>query len=151
MATMLDVARETRANLKQMARGDDIIWTLRDDAPEWVAEVVYAAHGDMMPDDWRYGCIVDCLDAIIDDDGDTDAALAGLEPDIYTGALLAWVSSGGRTGYCDDALERLGVPDSLAQLLSWGQSYEIEETFDLLAAALEERAAETEDEETDGD
>jgi hypothetical protein len=34
---------------------------LRDGAPEWVRDLVHAAHGEFLPDDWRYDKIQEAL------------------------------------------------------------------------------------------
>ena len=47
---------------------------LKDGAPEWVTDLVHDAHGDMLPDDWRYSVIQDALETIADSDDPEDAS-----------------------------------------------------------------------------
>ena len=74
---------------------------VKDGSPEWVTELVHAAHDDMLPDDWRYEKIADALEYIAEvDDPDDSGEFADQAVDIYTGARLAWLASHlSRPGY----------------------------------------------------
>ena len=100
--------------------GDKIV-VLKDDAPEELKELVRDAHGDMLPDDYKYRFIEDALGNFADYD-DPDSAIDEMESDVYTSDLTEWLnSSNNRVYYLSDALSEYGVNDgfqalSLAQL-----------------------------------
>ncbi len=136
-------------------RGDETIVTLRDDAPDWVRNLVYRAHGDMLPDDYRYRWTRDALECIEesgeesrDDLDDYAGEFADTAVDVYTGARLAWLASHlSRPGYCDEAADDLGA-DGLdtVERIGLGQYVESREVFELVANALEdEREARADD------
>lgn len=102
---------------------------LKADAPEWMTDAVHAAHGDMMPDDWRYQAIraaaLDMADLSDDDDPDDLAheRCDGLT-DIYTADLTAWLASAtARREYCDDAVSEglIVADDDIIKRLQVGQ------------------------------
>lgn len=133
--------RSTRDN------GDTFV-KLSADAPEWMTEVVRAAHDDMLPDDWRYDCVREACGFIHDRDGD-DMDDAGHEfaddVDVYNSNLLAWVSSNlTRMSYVDDAISEY-QPDSLAKALMAGQAEERREVFEAVLSALQDVADEMDD------
>lgn len=123
-----------------------------DDAPEWVGGLVRHAHGNFMPDDWRYKCIRDALDFIAES---TEAELAELvdlahdfadRADVYNADLLRWVASSlRRMGYVDEAMQEHGA-QSLGIALQQGQYLERREVCELVLDALRERLDEIEDE-----
>lgn len=117
---------------------------VRDDAPAWVGTLVHAAHGDLLPDDWRYETIRDALAAIADstlgEDYDEAHAFAD-DADIYNSDLLAWVGSNlTRGSYVDEAREEYGEPRDFYHSIQMGQYMERREVFDAVLAALTERA-----------
>lgn len=123
----------------------DKFMRVADGAPEWVSHLAMYAHGNMMPDDWRYRFISDAVDAISEmvDDGDEDAIQdrgREWEPSVYNAALLEWLSSNlHRIGYVDEAVEELehssrGVMGDIAM----GQYEEFQETFNLVCEFLDE-------------
>lgn len=143
-------------NLTERKRdnGDTFI-SLKDDAPEWMREACRAAHGGMMPDDWRYQFILKVASAIADlDDGnpDDDRDIDDLRHEavdgavsVYTSDLTAWLASHvERVGYCDEAFsEGLASIDTGAiGLLQAGQYAEIDEVWGQLVAALEGEVSE---------
>lgn len=142
MATIKALAGELYRAFEAKTRDNgDAFYCLKDGSPEWMTDVIRAAHdnANMLPDDWRYAAIHDAAGIIEDAD---DLERAGDEfaddVDVYNGALLAWAASHlSRMAYCDEAMEDFGKPESLAQLLMWGQSRERREVFDQLVAALE--------------
>jgi hypothetical protein len=74
---------------------------------EPLRDLIYKAHGDMLPDDWRYRFIEEALDAIAEADDEDEAEL---EPSIYTHDLTGWLASrADRYGYCDEWLDEFGV------------------------------------------
>lgn len=122
---------------------------LIDDAPEWVGDLVREAHGDYMPDDWRYSTIREALEFIgesMDGVADLDDAACDFAGghDVYTATLLAWVASDlQRTAYVDAAIQE--GARTLAEALMRGQYEERREVFGAVLMALEERAEELED------
>jgi hypothetical protein len=123
----------------------DTFYKLADGSPEWMTDAVHAAHGDMMPDDWRYACIRGLCSSIADssDPEDERGEIVDGEVDVYNAALVAWLGSNlWRGAYCDDAMQELGAPSSVWDLLRQGQYQEADETFGLLVAALEGEVSE---------
>ena len=123
----------------------DKFYKLADGSPEWMGDAVMAAHGDMMPDDWRYACIRGLCSSIADssDLDDERGEIVDGEVDVYNAALVAWLGSNlWRGSYCDDAMQELGTPSSVWDLLRQGQYQEADETFGLLVAALEGEGSE---------
>ena len=132
---------------KRKEDDEKMITITKDDAPEWVKDMVHAAHGDMMPDDYRYEFITDALYALEAND-DADRARDELEPDIYTSDLTAWLHSrNDRMSYVDDARAEYGDTGdvSTSDALMRGQLMEKLEVFDAVHAALDERADELND------
>ena len=114
-----------------------------DGAPDWLTDLCREAHGDMFPDDWRYEFIEDALTDLENDD-DEAPDLDTLYP--YTADRMNWLASNlNRPGYCDEAAEEFGIEsEKVLDLIAWGMTQEIRETFDLVKGFLEERAEELE-------
>jgi hypothetical protein len=164
--TLASVAKEARALFStDNPRG---VWSITDheNEPEWVRDLCYAAHGgsgpaSMLPDDYRYGWIVDALDCFEDcgaedlDDATSQAddRIGELEADIYTHALTAWVGSHGfRPSYCDEAVAEYGMEsaDTITRL-QLGQLAEMREVYHSVLHSLSERVTELQDEAEDED
>ncbi len=117
---------------------------LKDGRPDWVQELVFDAHGDFMPDDWRYSCIRSALE-FISEGGDDEGEFADAEVDVYTGARLQWLSSSLlRLSYCDQAADEYGLDSAsestdLADRIGMGQYVEACEVFGLVMKSLESR------------
>lgn len=127
----------------------ELIRILKDGTPDWVLKLVHAAHGDMLPDDWRYSWIEDALSAV-----ESEGEDATLEPDIYTSNLTRWLHSrADRHAYCDEAVESGLLPADAGMIarLQGGQAVEQVEVMgsvlESLAARLEEVESEQDDEE----
>jgi hypothetical protein len=126
---------------------------VKDGSPEWVTDLVREAHGDFLPDDWRYGCIQSALEFIADTDEPDDGAaeFADGYVDVYNGARVAWLDSSiHRGGYCDEALHEFGPVDGdrgVFGLLGLGQYMEASEVYGLVLQALADVA---DDGEADG-
>jgi len=146
--TTAELAAEAYAWLETATRDDGTEYThQKDGAPEWLKELVYAAHGDFGPDDWRYDAIHSALGAI--DDAGVDADLDELEHewadghvDVYTAARFAWLASNlNRQSYCDEAREEFGLDGSdIAEQIGSGQYFEAREVFQSVRSSLEELA-----------
>lgn len=113
--------------------------TLRDAAPEWVRELVYAAHGEMLPDDWRYATIDAAVQYIAETDEPDAGEFADTAVDTYNADRLKWLASSlERAGYCDQAADELGLTaGSIMERIGWGQYEEACEVFNLTLSALE--------------
>lgn len=156
MTTIQELAGAAYGQFETRQRGDDTIITLRDDAPDWLGELVHDAHGDMLPDDWRYATIRAALgfihDATTDGEDIHDATheFADGNVDIYNGQRTAWLASNlNRAAYCDDALDEFGIGDGsrgVFDLIGLGQYQESLEVFGSVAHSLQERYDELEDE-----
>lgn len=108
--------------------------------PQWVITVIREAHGDFLPDNWRYIFIYEALQALHENDGDEDVARDAYDMDeeVYTSNLLEWVSSNlQRVGYCDDTFDTYGPPSNLVELLQRGRRDERLEVFDQVTLGLE--------------
>ena len=156
MTTLATLAGETYAQRERITRNDgSVCETLKDGAPEWMTDVFHAAHGDMLPDDWRYACAfaacseiadVDLDDA--DDAGDAGHEFADSYVDTYTAARLQWLASNlNRLAYCDEACEEgLCAADAdIADRIGAGQYVEALEVFNAVVGALAERVEELTD------
>ena len=105
MQTFIQIVEEAAGCFTVSTRNDGKKFTHTADAPEWIQRMCSAAHGDMMPDDWRYEHISAVLDAI-KDYGSGDAEPDDLDEwrheivdglvDIYTHNLTAWSYSNQR-------------------------------------------------------
>jgi hypothetical protein len=145
-ATLETVAREAYDALETRTRDDGTEYVARrDNAPEWVQDLCFAAHGDMLPDDWRYACIRAALGSIVDDGYDEDDGahtFADAHTDVYTGRLTEWLGSHlYRPGYCDDATEEYGegIDGGIVATIARGQYAEALEVYGLVVDALRER------------
>jgi hypothetical protein len=153
--TQTEVTLETLAkeagsyftNGERIGDTGSLIRILKDGTPEWVRELVQAAHGGMGPDDFRYDWIEDALSAVENEGED-----ASLEADTYTSDLTRWLHSrADRYAYCDEAVESgLVTPDAgmIAQLQG-GQAVEQAEIVSLVLDALNTRLEEVESEQED--
>src|SRR5262245_54715685 len=54
---------------------DEVIWKTKDGTPQWVNDLIYEAHGTMLPDDWRYETIHSALSHISDSDAEDERGL----------------------------------------------------------------------------
>lgn len=146
MHTVQSVAAEANAFLYRDTQQDKVL--PQKDAPQWFTDLCHHAHGDMLPDDWRYEFIQDALNAL-ENDGDDENG-----PDLddvypYTADRLNWLASRlDRHGYCDEAAEDIGEsPKQILDLIALGMDRELREVFDL----IRERLAKIEDERTEAD
>ena len=119
---------------------DGYFYIRKDDAPEWVVEIVREAHdnGDMFPDDYKYQFVVDALEALADsDDVDNARSIMHDGVDITTSRLLHWVQSHGyRKAYAADHIQEFN-PETLDAILMGGQYMERDEVFQIVLSAIE--------------
>lgn len=112
------------------------IVTTTDDKPEWITELCHEAHGDFMPDDWRYEMIHDALLELEESEPD----VYNIEPPIYNAERLAWLGSHlERAGYCDEAMRELSHADRCDILDCIGAGYlcEFREVYGTVETFLE--------------
>jgi len=131
-----DLAIEASKYFTTGERGNgETFYKTTDDCPQWVTELVRNAHGDFLPNDYRYRWIAYALDAFSQyEDGHN--AIDEVQPDVYNFDLLQWVSSNlYRMAYVDEAIQN-GAQD-LATALTWAQSDEIRETYQRVLESLE--------------
>ena len=142
--TIEQLAAEMNAQLESKVRDNgESFACLKDGRPDWMEEAAHAAHGDMLPDDWRYEFIEDALTQM--ENGDTD-------PDdisqryCRTHQQTGWLHSrNDRHDYCDEVRENYGEWTSgIMALIAAGMQAEYEETFRLLYEFLENRVSDIE-------
>ena len=116
-------------------------WTHNRCAPEWIGELCNTAHGDMLPDDYRYRFIVQALDAL-EEAEDVDEAGQDWEFEPYLARLADWLGSHNhRFSYCDDWADEMGQPEDTYHLLAGGHLQERLEALDLVRGSLEAHLA----------
>lgn len=129
--------------------GDSFV-RVKDGAPDWVTDLVYDAHGDFLPDDWRYACIRSALDWLAGSESSIDDAneFADGEVDAYTANRFAWLSSNlSRQAYVDEAVDEFGAPDefSIADAVGLGQYMEAQEVYQSVLESLTALAGQDEE------
>lgn len=124
----------------ERANGEEYIYT--EDAPEWVAEMVREAHGDMMPDDWRYRFVRDVLSHLSDGESAEDVQYASADNDYpYTAERTAWLSSrNDRMQYLDAAMGLDGITGGAGYLLGVAMIAERAEVAEVVSSHLSRRA-----------
>ena len=146
---MHELAREARGYFEKRQRDNgEGFWSFNSETtPEWVWDLARDAHGDMLPDDWRYAYIVESLDEIAETDAEEVGDMDPCEPDIYNSDRLTWLASNlERPGYCDQAMQDFGVhPTDTLEIIGIGQAYERDEVRALVWAFLERRAEDMEE------
>lgn len=125
----------------------------KDGTPDWVTDVIYAAHGEMLPDDRTYSLVQDALELIANGASeDSDHEFADSAVDVYTSDRFAWLASNlNRQSYVDEARESgLADPDSdIADLIGAGQYVEAQTVYAAVYRALEDHLADVEAESDD--
>tara|TARA_R100000963_G_C4633089_1_gene97713 strand:+ start:609 stop:1082 length:474 start_codon:yes stop_codon:yes gene_type:complete len=101
---------------------------LKDDAPQWIADAVRAAHGDRLPCDWIYkqcdAIASDIRQAILHDDIWPDDLADRIRPeaDDFTATLTAWLADDIRNlDYCNQWADEMGGTGDLCAMISGGQ------------------------------
>jgi hypothetical protein len=150
MPTIQQLAKEFTSRFEKEVRGYKSEYYRVKDGQETpdLLNLCREAHGDMLPDDWRYAFIVESLGILADCDR-PDHADSLIEADIYTGELTEWLHSHtSRLGYCDSAVSKYGSapePFSTFDLLQWGQLAEKQEVFYSVLSSLHSLADEDEE------
>lgn len=148
-ATISQLAKEAAGFFTRSTRpdGETTYVHLLNGRPDWVQELARDAHGDFLPDDWKYATIEAALDHIGDGDYETadDAREAAQEfadgaVDVYTSDRYEWLSSNlRRGGYVDQARDDFGASDSHVDDIGRGQYLEAQEIYEAVVDALETR------------
>lgn len=145
MTTKTELAKALYEALITDKRNDGTEFVkLVDGSPEWMADVIRAAYGDMGPDDYRYQMIGEVAGrmAYSDDWENQDSQLCDDLVDIYNADRVKWLASHlSRAFYCDEAQdEGLVAPDTdMYQRIGIGQFMEYREIFGALVREFEQR------------
>ena len=113
-------------------------YKLIDGHPPELLTLVRNAHGEMMPDDWKYRFIYEALTSISES---SDPEEPELEPDPLHYDLLKWLSSRtDRCSYIDEYVEEFGSPAAFDTMLliGLGQLREMEEVYWSVLSSLQE-------------
>lgn len=159
MTTLVQLAKQMQDRFKVVVRDDNSsIWVLKDDAPEWMTDVMYEVHdaGASLPNDTVYDLAHDCVNAIAELDEDADEeeatdAINEIEPEYRTWQLFLWAAEWSE--YIDELGEEFGgtmikSSSDLFDMFRMAQMLHIEHIGGLLVEALKEHAAdEPEDDE----
>ena len=109
---------------------------------ETYQEFFHHAHGDMLPDDFRYKMIHSILQEMDDTEEYDDLCIDDLIP-IYTNELISWLDSNiTRLSYCDQYLEEYVAISDTISLLSGGYMMELQEVYYLIVEWLDENTDE---------
>jgi hypothetical protein len=130
--------------------GEEFVKT-KDGRPDWLENLIFTAHDDMLPDDYRYKFIEKSLQYISDQDEDADLDCPEIEADSYTSDLTKWLHSrNDRVCYLTEALETFGIKDGFAAL-QLAQLREREEVFYSVLNSLRELCEEEQEDEEEQD
>jgi hypothetical protein len=146
--TVNELAREALEWFETGTRnnGEEFVKT-KEGRPDWLENLIFTAHGNMMPDDYRYKFIEDALQYISDQDEDADLDRPEIEADTYTSDLTKWLNSrNDRVYYLSEALEEYGTNDGF-QALYLAQLCERGEVYDSVLSSLRELCGAQEGEE----
>lgn len=143
--TARDAAREAARWFETKTREDGTSFVaLRDGRPEWLVDLVRAAHGPMLPDDRIHDLAHACVLFVRDEDDYDDRADEWADGccDTYSADLFEWAGShAARLGFVEEAREEWG--EEGATVLEWfqrGQYLEAREVFGSVVSSLEDAA-----------
>ena len=115
--SVVELAKQMAAAFEMLKRDNgQQFWTLKDDAPGWMTDIVHAAH-TRMPNDAEYDMLRDCVNALAEcepdsDDDDWTDAISEIEPEHRTYALYVYAYE--FSGFVDEALSE-GDPVTLTE------------------------------------
>jgi hypothetical protein len=129
---------------KRTRENGDKYLCLKDDKPEWVYKLVYAAHYDgysyQLPNDYRYEFIYDALTIISeneDHDDQYEAIWNSIDENTYD--LTGWLHSrNDRYSYCEEAMKDYSNQSEFMQILRDGQFKERNEVYQSVLESLED-------------
>jgi len=129
-------------------------WKLTDNRPDWVHDMVREAHGNMLPDDWKYQMIWEVLSALGEYECDPYDEFSVLEETyimapVYTSDLLDYHGSHAeRIGRVDDLLLEAsdggGHYGMLSDLIAAAWLHECQEVWSSVVQSLENQVKEEE-------
>lgn len=131
--TLQELAREALDHFAPVIRpvSGEKIHVVSDDAPQWVRDMVKAAHGEVLPDDFIYDEVHQSLWQFHLEGDEAGPSIANP----YTSGLTRWLASSlHRIEYLESALE-CGQP-SVFELLTAAQQMEINFIHDEVRGAL---------------
>lgn len=154
MATFHELAEQMSKAFEGGKRDNgDEFRKLKQDSPDWMQAVVRNAHGDMLPDDFRYRFIESAVDHFAEEDSDPDDYGEGVDSavPVYNATRLQWIASNlRRANYVDDAVSEFGMEDfNLFQALGYGLYAEISEVFGQVSQALQDMVAADQEEDSE--
>lgn len=112
--------------------------TFKESVPQWVKDIVFAAHDDMLINDYSYEYANDALEAIAETDTRDDAQeYMDNRTEIHNAELIKWLASNlGRAEYVNEAVENYGYKD-LYSALQFGMMLERSKVLDIVWDGLE--------------
>ena len=130
-------------------------WHTNDVRPAWLDDIVYHAHGEILPDDFIYQSLqaafvwlVEALDhASYEGDVPDPMDFADAHTDAYNADLAAWLASHVLRGsFVDEAREEYGndLDASIWTLIARGQHMELQRIAAVVIEGVEQRADEEE-------
>jgi hypothetical protein len=132
--TIQELARQYADMFITAQRDNEETYLTLRDSNDNLMSLIRDAHGDMMPDDFKYQFIHEALEAIAETDDIDDI---NLEPDCYNRDLVKWVSSNLiRASAVDEAVENYSYK-CFYSALRMGQSAEKEEVLYFVRSSLE--------------
>lgn len=141
MKDLQELAEEAGKLFIKANRPDGSQFTKLDhSAPEWLSDLVREAHGEMLPDDYKYEFIEEALSAIEDNYNKDQASDNVYEQlDTVTSRLTRWLASSiARVAYCDEVLENSSI-ETTNELLATAQRNERLEVFEIVYTELEKQ------------
>lgn len=138
-AELKDIAKfiQKRLTTKRRDSGESYV-SATDDTPQWIVNLFHEAHGDMLPDDYKYEYIQDSIEWIADGN---DLESPDIEADVYTEDLIKWLGShiGTRPNYVDEAVAQFGghSDQGIVGDIMMGQAMEKDEVYHIVLQGLQ--------------
>ncbi len=117
--TLQGLAEEMYDNFESRTRNDESKFYCLKDRIQWQVDVCHKAHGDRLPNDDIYDCIVDALERFSECETEEEMqdSVYELEAPVYTSTLTKWLhSSNYNVYYLTEALEEFDVKDGFQAL-----------------------------------
>lgn len=140
-----ELATEARGYFTTQTRSNgESFWSFdHSTTPEWVHDLVHDAHGNMLPDNYKYAMIVSAIEYIRDNGDDYDGAheFADSEVSVYDADRTEWLSSHtSRAGYCDEALGVSDTKSDIIAIIGAGWYLEAQEVYKYVLESLRSQA-----------
>lgn len=137
--TIQNAAQEMLDNLEYKKRMDGTEYISFKISVAWQENIIRKARGKMLPDDYKYKFVKTVLSALADSQaGREDEAIKEIEPDVYTGGLVAWLNrNNDRACSIDEAMQEDEAKDGF-NALSIAQQLEKQEVARLVLAGIRE-------------